>query len=47
MGDPPTGGQPDDQPGHDKKHPADRILKWIAVVSGVVTIVTDILGWFR
>ncbi len=46
MGDPPGGGQPDDQPGYDTKHPADQILQWITAVGGVVKIVTDILGWF-
>lgn len=47
MGDPPAGEAPDDQPGHDKKDPAATILKWIAVASGAVGLVTDILGWFR
>jgi hypothetical protein len=45
--DPLSGGAPDDQPCHDKKHPADRIHRWIAVVGGVTKIATDILGWFR
>lgn len=47
MGDPPSGGTPDDQPGHDKQNLADQVLKWIAVASGVTTLVTDIPGWFR
>lgn len=46
MGDPPSGGTPDDQPGHDKQNLADQVLKWIAVVGGAVEIVTDILGRF-
>jgi hypothetical protein len=47
MGDPPSGGEPDDQPGHDKKNPADQIRQWIAVIGGATKIVTDILEWFR